>query len=275
MRKELLRQVVDVPLDDIIVSKFNTRSYYDKELLADLADSVGGVGQINPVILRRINTTKFELIIGTRRDHAQRMIGAKTIPAFILEDLDDKDAVIMALAENLHRQDLTPFEEAKGILKLGTDFKMSPGEIAKRIGKKVPFIQARLKILSLPEGVQKMLCEGDLSFQHVKILGSMKRPQDQIKYAKLVAKQALSQQDLTTLIHDEVGHNPKRQGNRALFSPQATALKIKRFDKFLERKVRPRLALEGIEGREIRSALRQVSKTIKKLLGHSKQETGS
>lgn len=205
MNKLLARSVVDVPLDDIIVSKGNVREFYNEGELGDLQEAIGRMGQIYPVVLRRVSETKFELIIGTRRLRVAYRRKAPTIPAFITDNIPDKDIVILALSENLHRSDLTPFEEAKAMLKLCKDYNMDPKDVAKQIGKGHEFVCGRLKILSLPDEVQVMLCQDDgITFSHVNILASLKKTRDQIRYAKLVAEQDLSHQDLLTLIQDDV-----------------------------------------------------------------------
>jgi ParB family chromosome partitioning protein len=280
MKKVLASSVVDVPLDDIIVSKANTREFYDQQKLDDLQNNIGNIGQIYPVVLRRLEepSEKFELLIGTRRLKVAYRRKALTIPAFITDDISDEEVMFLALAENLHRSDLTPFEEAKAFLNICKEFSLEPKEVAKRIGKPESFVRGRLKILSLPEEVQRMICNEDgVTFSHVDILASLKKPQDQIRYAKVVAKQKLSQGDLVTLLREDVQNCPRRDGSPGLFTPQATALRVKRFNTFLIRRVRPRIALGGEETREIRIALRQMRTTINELLGRSEivQKTSS
>lgn len=270
MKQKLFKSIVDVPLTDIVVSKANTRRYYDPDALNDLANSLGSIGQIYPVVLRRVNASKYELMIGSRRLRAQETIKALTIPAFIIDEIDDEDMVILALAENLHRKDLNPFEEAWGFLSLCKDKGMSHQQVAKRVGKDCDFVTNRLKLLSLPDEVQDMLCsDSGVRLCHVNVLASLKQPRDQIRYAKIVAQQKLTQENLITLIQDEV--RPARfQNERRLFTNKSIALKVKRFDTFLTRRVRPQLVIGGEDAIEIRSELRRVRRTIDGLLGRSK-----
>lgn len=271
MIKIVENPVVQVPLNAIIVSKANMRTVYDPETVESLARSIGRIGQIYPVLLHRIKDEKYELIVGSRRLKAARKAERPTISAVILDDISDPDMVILSLTENLHREDLTPFEQAKAILKLSKEHGLDPKEIAKRLNKPLPWVSGRLKILSVPESVQNLLCSNKVTLNHIGILASLGKPRDQIRYARIVAKQALSEKDLTTLIREEVkGIKPERQASIKLFTPMRTALKVKRFSKFLRDKVRPQLVLGGKEAVEVRRALREVRRTINGLLARDK-----
>lgn len=268
--------VIQVPLTQIVVSKANMRSIYDAEAVEELARSLGEKrGQLYPILLHRIRSDKYEIVVGSRRFKAARKAQWPSIAASVLEDISEPEMIVLSLAENLHRQDLTPFEEAKAILKLCKEHDMSPGEVARRIKKPIAFVKGRLKILSVPDPVQHLLSNKKVTINHVGILASLSKPQDQIRYAKTVAKQRLSEEDLTTLIHDEVKirekEKPAPQARRSdLFSPLRTTLKVKRFTKFLHSKVRPQVGLDGKEAAELRNALREVRGTIDKFLTRRK-----
>lgn len=266
-QKVITRNVVDVPLEQITISKSNMRSTCDLEKINELASSVNRIGQIYPVLLHRLRENKYELVIGSRRFTAARKSRARSIPATVLDDISNQEMVILSLTENLHRNDLTPFEEARGILRLCKEHEMEPREVAKRLHKPLHWVQGRLKILSVPESVQKLLCESKVTLNHVGILASLGKPRDQIRYAKVVARQSLSEEDLTTLIREEIkGAKKERPASRKLFTPMRTALKVKSFSRFLRNKVRPQLVLGGPEAVEVRRALREVRDTIKELL---------
>lgn len=278
MIHSMKRSLIEVPLTNITVSKANMRAFYDSEALDALNGSMARIGQIYPVLLKRLpQEDHFELLVGSRRLKAAWRAKMKTIMAHVLDDISLPEMVILSLTENLHREDLTPFEEAKALLELSTNHGMSPKEIAKQIHKPVPWVTGRLKILSVPQTVQELLAQNRVTINHVGIIGSLKKPKDQIRYAKIVAKQALSEEDLITLIREEAakkGVTPpvrtERLASNDLFTPMRTALKVKRFLKFLNDKVRLQLALEGEEVVELRKALRRVRNVIKTLLARSK-----
>lgn len=151
MIHSMKRSLVEVPLKHITVSKANMRSYYDPEALEALDKSMARVGQIYPVLLRRLpQEDHYELILGSRRFKAAWRAGMKTIQANVLDDISQPEIVMLSLTENLHREDLTPFEEAKAILELTKTHGMSPKEVSQKIQKPVHWITGRLKILSVP-----------------------------------------------------------------------------------------------------------------------------
>jgi ParB family chromosome partitioning protein len=277
MNKILARSVVDVPLLDVIVSKLNTRAYYNEEELEGLVESVSSVGQIFPVVVRPINETKYELIIGTRRLKAAEERQLDTIPAFVIDkDVSDQELTILALSENLHRQDLTPFEEAKAILKLTKDFNMDLGQVSKKIGKDRSFIRGRLKILSLPEEVQVMICKKEgVTLNYVDVLGALKKPSDQIRYAKLVAKERLSKEDLVMLIHEKFGERRgRRSGPYGKYNrtPKSMSLKLKRLRKFLKERVAPMLEPGQPGVAVLTKELALMRKTINELLASEREK---
>ena len=266
--------VKEVKLDDIIVSKVNTREHYDEQDLNDLCESVSTSGQIYPIVLRQINANKYELLIGTRRMEVARMRQLTSIPAIILDSVSDQDAVVLALSENLHRSDLTPFEEARAILKLCKEFNMDPKRVAKRIGKDENFVRGRLKILSVPRKVQDLLCKRDngIAFSHIEVLASLRRPRDQIRYAKIVAENRLSKDDLVTLIHVDAKQKPKGRQSR-IFTAEKTTLKLRRFNTFLQRRVRPILEVDADDSAKIREVLKELEATIKSLRPRKRRTT--
>jgi ParB family chromosome partitioning protein len=274
------KSVIEVPLTSITVSKANKRTVYDDEAVEGLNGSIGRYGQIYPVLLRRLRpgVEKFELFVGSRRLKAAWKGNRTTIPAIIIDDISDSDMVVISLAENLHRQDMTPFEEASAILELCTKHQMTPKDVAKKIHRNVHWVNGRLKLLSVPEDVQKLLSHKKVRVSHVKILAALPKPKDQIRYARMVAKQNLGEEDLVTLIREEAaakGIEPEvkkeRPDNNGMFTPMRTALKVRRFARFLEKKVRLQLALEGPEIVKVRKALREVRRIIKDLLANSRR----
>lgn len=276
MNSVVQNPIVEVPVTSIIVSKANKRSFYDPEGMDSLLHSMSGrFGQLYPVLLHRIRPEKYELILGSRRLKAARKAQWPTIAATIMDDITEPEMIVLSLAENLQRQDMTPFEEAKAILELCKEHGMSPGEVAKKVNKPVSWVKGRLKLLSVPDQVQDLLCRDKVTMNHVGIIANLRTPRDQIKYAKIVAKEQLSEEDLTTLIHDEARQintsQRERPASRKLFTPMRTALKVKKFSKFLQQKIRPQLALEGAEISEVKTALREVRDTISDMLRHSRK----
>jgi ParB family chromosome partitioning protein len=152
------------------------RNLFDEDSLAELSASIKAIGLLQPILVRPSSTPdRFELIAGERRWRASKRAGLSTIPA-IVRVTDDVSSVEQALVENLHRQDLTPLEEAAAYQQLLEDFSMTHEQVATKVGKSRSAITNSLRLLTLPPTIQQYLAEGRLSAGHAKaILGTPDR----------------------------------------------------------------------------------------------------
>jgi ParB family transcriptional regulator, chromosome partitioning protein len=161
-------ELADVAVEDILANPNQPRLHFDEESLAELAMSISQVGVLQPILVRPVDGG-FQLIAGERRWRAARRAGLSTIPALIRTS-DDVAAVEQALVENLHRDDLTPLEEAAAYQQLLEDFELTHEEIARRVGKSRSAITNTLRLLGLPPAVQHLLADGKLSAGHARAL---------------------------------------------------------------------------------------------------------
>lgn len=226
--------IQEVLRDQIIISDLNVRKFYNNDTLEELSKSFSEIGTLHPVIVRPNGDDKYELIAGSRRLKAAERLGLSHVPACVISNIDDKGALEIALSENLQRDDLNPFEEAEAIMRLMKEFGMGVREIAKRIGKKSGFVRNRIKLLSLPEELQSMVSESKLSLQHVESLANIISPEEQKKFAQLAINNALSQQELTALIEEELGKKARERNDLSRVTGKKLCLKIKNFTKFLK-----------------------------------------
>jgi ParB family chromosome partitioning protein len=160
--------LVELPVVDITQNPHQPRVHFDEESLAELAASISQLGVLQPVLVRQVGD-KFQLIAGERRWRAARRAGLATIPA-VVRTTDDVRAVEEALVENLHRQDLTPLEEAAAYQQLIEDFSLTHDDVAQRVGKSRSAITNTLRLLGLPPAVQHLLADGKLSAGHARAL---------------------------------------------------------------------------------------------------------
>ena len=158
----------DVPVADITPNPNQPRVHFDEESLAELTASVQQIGVLQPVLVRPVGTG-FELIAGERRWRAASRAGLATIPA-VVRTTDDLASVEHALVENLHRQDLTPLEEAAAYQQLVEDFELTHEQVADRVGKSRSAITNTLRLLGLPPAIQRLLADGRLSAGHARAL---------------------------------------------------------------------------------------------------------
>lgn len=162
--------LADIPLADISPNPHQPRVHFDEESLAELTTSVQQIGVLQPILVRPSESgLGFEIVAGERRWRAAQRAGLATIPA-VIRHTDDLASVEQALVENLHRQDLTPLEEAAAYLQLIEDFELTHEQVAERVGKSRPAITNTLRLLGLPPGVQRLLADGKLSAGHARAL---------------------------------------------------------------------------------------------------------
>jgi ParB family chromosome partitioning protein len=159
----------EIPVGSIVPNPNQPRVHFDEESLAELANSIREIGVLQPVLVRPMGDDQYELIAGERRWRAARRAGLGVIPA-VVRATDDMGSVERALVENLHRQDLTPLEEAAAYQQLIEDFSLTHDQVATRVGKSRSAVSNTLRLMSLPAGIQALLADGRLSAGHARAL---------------------------------------------------------------------------------------------------------
>ena len=201
------------------------RNHFDEDSLAELSASIKAIGLLQPVLVRPSSTPdRFELIAGERRWRASKRAGLSTIPA-IVRVTDDVSSVEQALVENLHRQDLTPLEEAAAYQQLLEDFSMTHEQVASKVGKSRSAITNSLRLLTLPPTIQQYLAEGRLSAGHAKaLLGTPDRALQE-SLARVAVDQSLTVRGLEEAVRNAV--NPGASSTTVTPKPGATGVKPK------------------------------------------------
>lgn len=180
-----------VPVDSIDPNPHQPRTHFDSDSLDELAASIGALGVLQPVLLRKGGDGRYELIAGERRLRAAKQAGLAAIPA-IIRDADDINSAEQALVENLHRADLSPLEEAAAYKQLLDDFSLTHDQVANRVGKSRASISNALRLLTLPVAVQQLVADGRLTAGHAKALLGLASRQDQEHLAARVVSEGLS-----------------------------------------------------------------------------------
>ncbi|MEU5881002.1 ParB/RepB/Spo0J family partition protein [Spirillospora sp. NPDC047279] len=183
----------ELPLDSIRPNPRQPRDNFDEQALEELSESIGIVGLLQPIVVRRIDTAEhdYELVMGERRWRASRHAGLDVIPA-IVRDTGDDDMLRDALLENLHRQQLNPLEEAAAYQQLLEDFGATHEQLAGRIGRSRPHITNTLRLLNLPPAVQRRVAAGVLSAGHARALLSLESVEAQENLAARIVAEGLS-----------------------------------------------------------------------------------
>jgi ParB family chromosome partitioning protein len=172
----------ELPMSSLRPNPYQPRTRLDETALAELTASIEASGLLQPVIVRP-RGGDYEIIAGERRWRAAERLGWTRIPA-VVRDVDDQTLLTLALIENLQRHDLSPIDEAKGYRRLGDEFQLAQSEIARTIGRNRSTVANLLRLLHLPEEIQLMVHEGDLSEGHARALLSVGESDRLLKLAR-------------------------------------------------------------------------------------------
>ncbi|TCO46202.1 ParB family chromosome partitioning protein [Kribbella antiqua] len=162
-------EFAEIEVDKITPNPKQPRSVFDEEAMDELVHSVKEIGLLQPIVVRRLEKDKYELVMGERRWRATQQAGLTTIPA-IVRDTSDDVMLRDALLENLHRSQLNPLEEAAAYQQMLDDFGCTQEVLATRIGRSRPQISNTLRLLKLPASVQRRVAAGVLSAGHARAL---------------------------------------------------------------------------------------------------------
>ncbi len=184
-------QPVKLNLMDIEPNKEQARKLFDEAALSELADSIAQHGVLQPLLVRPMIGGGYQLVAGERRWRASRIAGLTQVPV-IIKELNDSDAAVISLIENLQREDLNPVEEALGFSSLIKDFNLTQEEAAAKVGKSRPAVANALRLLKLPEKVLDMVRENKLSAGHARALAALDDEKLIISTAELIIEKSLS-----------------------------------------------------------------------------------
>ena len=176
---------------DIHANPKQPRRQFEAEAVSGLADSIKAQGLIQPVVVRPRLAGGYELIAGERRWRAAREAGLETVPA-VVREADDRDTLLLALVENVAREDLSPVEEARAYALLLDEFGLSLAEVAERVGKAKPTVSNRVRLLELPEDLLALVGDGRLTEGHARAVLAVLDQDGRRKLAKRIVREGLS-----------------------------------------------------------------------------------
>ena len=195
-----------LPIEFLQRGKYQPRKDMDPEKLRELADSIAAQGIIQPIIVRRISTDKYEIIAGERRWRAAQLAELSDVPV-VLKDLDDRSVMAIALIENIQREDLTALEESEALKRLQDEFELTHQQIATAVGKSRTTVTNLLRLLDLPTEIKTLLGKGLLEMGHARALLGL--PEDrQIDIGQRAAKQGLTVRAVEKLVKDDQVEKP-------------------------------------------------------------------
>lgn len=246
-----------VPIEYLKANPKNPRRHFDSEELDNLAASIREKGILQPILVRPIRgkADSYEIVAGERRWRAAQRAGVHDVPITLLE-INDREALEIAIVENVQRADLNPLEEASGYEHLLEQFKYSQNDLAKVVGKSRSHIANTLRLLKLPNSVKKLLSEGKLTAGHARALLAHDDPE---KLAKAIVDGGLNVRDVEALTPAE-RKTPK--GKTAKTKAAAKSADVRA----LERKLTDQLGLSVvINNRGARGELRIRYRSLEQL----------
>jgi ParB family chromosome partitioning protein len=185
-------------LDALQPGKYQPRTRMDEGSLYELAESIKSQGVMQPILVRPVAAGRYEIIAGERRSRAARLAGLDEVPVLVKE-VPDEAAAVMALIENIQREDLNPLEEAQGLKRLTDEFGLTHEQAAQAVGRSRSAASNLLRLLNLAEPVQHMLMAGDLDMGHARALLALDRAH-QITSANEIAAKKLSVREAEKLV---------------------------------------------------------------------------
>lgn len=185
------------------------RTQYHEEELQELTDSIKENGVLQPILVRETEDG-YEVIAGERRLRAARAINLEKVPA-IIKKASNQESLVLALIENIQREELNPMEEAHAFRRLIEEFNLKQEEVAVAVGKDRSTISNILRLLKLPEGIQKSVSDGKLSMGHARALLSIEDIKQQIRIFERVLKKGLSVREVEDLIKRETAGTARRK----------------------------------------------------------------
>lgn len=188
---KVVGNIVELDVDAIEMNPFQPRSNFNDEALHELAGSIRELGVIQPITVRKTDFNKFQLVSGERRYRASRLVGLKTIPAYI-RIANDQESLEMALVENIQRQDLDPIEIALSYQRLIDEIQLTQEKMSERVGKKRSTITNYMRLLKLDPIIQTGIRDGFLSMGHGRALVNIDKKADQIALYEKIVGQNLS-----------------------------------------------------------------------------------
>ena len=210
------RRVVELPAEKLIPNPRQPRKTFSKEELDGLSRSIASNGLLQPISVRRTSGGKYEIIAGERRWRACIQAGMRQIPCLV-QECSDAQSAVLAILENLQRQDLQVFEEAEGIRRLMEDWGVTQEEAARRLGKSQSAIANKLRLLRLTPEERKCIVENGLSERHARAILRIPQEETRKKLLAQVVEKGLTVRQTEKLIEKVLEEKPAKPSKGRTF----------------------------------------------------------
>lgn len=208
-KEKLVNKVVEIDIERIIPNPNQPRTGFSEQELVSLSESIAQNGILQPLSVRRAGD-KYELIAGERRLRAAKLCGFQRVPC-IIHDMSERDSAILALVENIQRQDLSFFDEAAAIEKLITYYGLTQEEAAGKLGKAQSTIANKLRLLRLTSDERSLITQFSLTERHSRALLKLASPEERIIVLEKVINNKLNVEKTEKLVEDYIGKVKEKQ----------------------------------------------------------------
>lgn len=224
-----------IPVKDIRPNPYQPRRHFDEDKLEELKDSILQHGLFTPILVRE-SKKGYELVAGERRLRASKLAKVENIEAIVVE-FNDEQMMEIAIVENIQREDLNVLEEAQGYQLLIENLNLTQADVAKRVNKSRSHVTNLLRLLKLPESVQKMVQDGKLTMGHVRPLITLEDKKEIEHYAQLIYENNLSVRETEKLINNKDKVTEPKQTEKRKDYEYAASL--------FEKKLQTRIAIDN------------------------------
>ncbi|WP_419960483.1 nucleoid occlusion protein [Psychrobacillus sp. BM2] len=220
-RQNHLEEVLNIAIEKIVPNRYQPRTVFDDDKIEELARTIHTHGVIQPIIIRKMDDEKFEIIAGERRFRAMTKLKWSEVPA-IIRNLSDKETASIALIENLQREELTAIEEAVAYQKLLKLHDLTQEALAQRLGKGQSTVANKLRLLKLPQEVQEAIMKKDLSERHARALMAIKEKETQLELMNMSIEKQWNvkqlEEKVNEIINPPVKNDKKDKSKRKVVS---------------------------------------------------------
>ncbi|SDR66830.1 ParB/RepB/Spo0J family partition protein [Christiangramia echinicola] len=262
---KLVGHIVELELSSIEVNPFQPRTSFNEESLKELASSIRELGVIQPITVRKLEFDKYQLVSGERRYRASKLVGLKTIPAYI-RIANDQESLEMALVENIQRQDLDPIEISLSYQRLIDEIQLTQEQLSDRIGKNRSTIANYLRLLKLDPIIQTGMRDGFLSMGHGRALINIDDTQKQLDIYEKIIQKSLSVRETEQLVRELNSEGKPAAASKKVTIPITYKKGIKEFTEYLGTKVDVKVTKKGSGKLTIPFSSEEDFERIKKLI---------
>ena len=233
---KLVGNILEIELQQIEVNPFQPRTYFDEEALKELANSIRELGVIQPITVRKLAENKFQLVSGERRFRASKLIGNKTVPAYI-RLANDQEMLEMALVENIQRKNLDPIEVALSYQRLIDEIQLTQEELSTRVGKKRSTVTNYLRLLKLDPIIQTGMRDSFISMGHGRALINIDSATDQLNIYEKIVRDKLSVRQTEELVRNLKAGTIVKAAKKKQVLPDIISTSVNDLNSFFDKQI--------------------------------------